>query len=186
MQSQKAKMLAGELYSPNDPEIQADQLQCHRWLQRYNERLDLPADERGVLLTEQFAQVGKGVVIRPPFYCDYGYNISIEDDVFVNFNCTILDVVSVSIGAKTQIGPNVQIYTADHPRDPASRSAGLEFGRPVQIGGNVWIGGAAIILPGLSIGDNAIVGAGSVVTRNVPAGATVAGNPARIVGASRE
>ena len=121
-------------------------------------------------------------MIRPPFHCDFGYNIRLGPDVFLNFNCVILDVVAVTIGAGTQIGPAVQIYTADHPRDPALRKTGAEFGRPVSIGQNVWIGGGAIILPGLTIGDDAVVGAGAVVTRDVPQGATVLGNP----GASKE
>ena len=114
-------------------------------------------------------------------YCDYGYNIRVGADVFLNFDCVILDVVSVVIGDGAQIGPTVQIYAADHPRDPEARRAGLEFGRPINIGRNAWIGGGAILLPGVSVGDNAVVGAGSVVTRNVLAGATVAGNPARML-----
>ena len=122
---------------------------------------------------------GEGAEIRPPFFCDYGFNIALGAGVFLNFNCVILDVVGVGIGEGTQIGPAVQIYTADHPRDPAQRRAGLELGRPVEIGRNVWIGGGAIILPGVTIGDDAVVGAGSVVTRDVAAGEKVAGNPAR-------
>jgi maltose O-acetyltransferase len=125
------------------------------------------------------ATVGQGAVIRPPFHCDYGYNINLGENVFLNFNCVILDVGRVDIGAGTQIGPNVQIYAADHPRDPVERRTGLEFGKPVTIGRNVWLGGGSIILPGMTIGNNAVVGAGSVVTRNVLAGATVMGNPAR-------
>jgi maltose O-acetyltransferase len=119
-------------------------------------------------------------VIRPPFHCDYGYNIRLGDGVFLNFQCVILDVVAVVIGDRTQIGPGVQILTADHPRDAMARAAGAEWGRPITIGRDVWIGGGALILPGVTIGDGAIVGAGSVVTRDVPAGATVIGNPARI------
>ena len=118
-------------------------------------------------------------VIRPPFHCDYGFNIHLGADAFLNFNCVILDVVEVRIGAGTQIGPAVQIYAADHPRDAETRRTGLEFGCPVRIGEHVWIGGGAIVLPGVSIGDGAVIGAGSVVTRDVPAGATVMGNPAR-------
>jgi maltose O-acetyltransferase len=132
-----------------------------------------------MLLCEQLATVGQGAVIMPPFYCDYGYNINLGENVFLNFNCVILDVGRVNIGAGTQIGPGVQIYAADHPRDPAERRTGLEFGKPVAIGRNVWLGGGSIILPGITIGDDAVVGAGSVVTRNVRAGATVIGNPVR-------
>jgi maltose O-acetyltransferase len=179
MRTEKQKMLAGELYHAGDPEIQADQAIAKTWMVRYNAALGESAAERRALLRELLPQVGDGAVIRPPFHCDFGYNIRLGRDVFLNFNCVILDVVVVTIGAGTQIGPAVQIYTADHPRDPAVRKAGAEFGRPVSIGQNVWIGGGAIILPGLSIGDDAVVGAGAVVTRDVSQGATVLGNPAR-------
>jgi maltose O-acetyltransferase len=179
MRTEKQKMLAGELYRAGDPEIQADQAAAKSWMVRYNAALGASAAERRVLLRELLPAVGDGAVIRPPFHCDFGYNIRLGRDVFLNFNCVMLDVVAVTIGAGTQIGPAVQIYTADHPRDPALRKTGAEFGRPVSIGQNVWIGGGAIILPGLSIGDDAVVGAGAVVTRDVPEGATVLGNPAR-------
>jgi maltose O-acetyltransferase len=177
---EKAKMLAGELYRAGDAELQADQRAAKAWMVRYNASLGLSADERHGLLRKRLAAVGAGAVIRPPFHCDYGYNIRLGDDVFLNFNCVILDVVAVAIGAGTQIGPAVQIYAADHPRDPALRRSGLELGRPVTIGRNAWIGGGAIILPGVTIGDDAVIGAGSVVTRDVPAGATALGNPARM------
>jgi maltose O-acetyltransferase len=177
--SEKEKMLAGEPYRPGAPEIQADQAATKKWLVRYNASLGLPSGERRALLAERLGEVGKGAVIRPPFHCDFGFNIRLGSDAFLNFNCVILDVVEVTIGDRTQIGPAVQIYAADHPRDLAQRREGLECGRPVRIGRDVWIGGGAIILPGITIGDNAIVGAGSVVTHDVPAGTTVAGNPAR-------
>ena len=179
--SEKDKMLAGEMYRPGDAEIQADQAATKKWLVRYNASLGLSAAERRALLRERFAEVGEGAVVRPPFHCDYGYNIRLGPNVFLNYNCVILDVVEVSIGEGAQIGPAVQIYAADHPRDPAQRREGWEFGRPVRIGRYAWIGGGAIILPGISIGDDAVIGAGSIVTRDVPAGATVVGNPARIV-----
>lgn len=179
--SEKEKMLAGELYRPDAPQIQADQLATQAWLARYNAALGTSNDALRALLRERLAQVGDGVVVRPPFHCDYGFNIRLGPGVFLNFNCVILDVVEVTIGEGTQIGPAVQIYSADHPRDPATRRAGLEFGRPVRIGRHVWIGGAAVILPGVIIGDDAIIGAGSIVTRDVAAGDTVAGNPARPV-----
>lgn len=181
MRTEKRKMLAGELYRPSDPEIQADALANTAWLARYNGALDASRETRRGLLTEHLGQVGSGAVIRPPFFCDCGYNIALGDDVFLNFNCVILDIVAVSIGDATQIGPGVQILTADHPRDPGQRRDGLEFGRPITIGRNVWIGGGALVMPGVTVGDDAIIGAGSVVTRDVPAGATVAGNPARVL-----
>jgi maltose O-acetyltransferase len=178
--SEKAKMLAGELYDASDAEIQDDLAAAQAWLVRYNAALALSAGERRQLLLERFAAAGEGSVVRPPFHCDYGFNISLGADVFLNFNCVILDVVPVAIGDRTQIGPGVQILTADHPRGVAEREAGLEFGRPIHVGRNVWIGGGALILPGVRVGDHAIIGAGSVVTRDVPSGATVMGNPARV------
>ena len=176
--TEREKMLAGELYDPGAPELQADMAAAHKWLARYTAALAAPASERRELLLERLAAVGEGAVIRPPFYCDYGFNIRLGAGVFLNFNCVILDVVEVTIGDKTQIGPAVQILTADHPRDAAGRASGLEFGRPIHIGRNVWIGAGAIILPGVTIGDDALIGAGSVVNRDVPAGATAFGNPA--------
>ncbi|MXP65521.1 sugar O-acetyltransferase [Roseomonas sp. M0104] len=178
--TEKEKMLAGELYDAGDAELQADMMAARHWMVRYNAMLDRPAAERRAVLAERLAAVGEGAVIRPPFHCDYGYNISLGAGVFLNFNCVILDVVAVTIGERTQIGPGVQILAADHPRDAEGRASGLEFGRPIQIGRNVWIGGGAIILPGVTIGDDALIGAGSVVTRDVPAGATAFGNPARL------
>lgn len=174
------KMLAGQLYRPGDAEIRAAQSATRHWLARYNAAGAQDPAVRRALLAERLGAVGEGAVIRPPFYCDYGFNIRLGAGVFLNFNCVILDVVEVEIGAKTQIGPAVQIYAADHPREAEARRDGLEFGRPVRIGANVWIGGGSLILPGITIGDDAIVGAGSVVTRDVAAGATVIGNPARL------
>lgn len=174
-------MLAGELYRPGDDEIQAEQRANGVWLARYNAATALPVAERHALLSAHFGRVGADTVIRPPFFCDFGYNIFLGGDVFLNFNCVILDVVHVTIGDRTQIGPATQIYAADHPRDAGTRRDGLEFGRPVTIGADVWIGGGAIILPGITIGDGAVIGAGSVVTRDVAAGVTVAGNPARVI-----
>lgn len=181
MRSEKEKMLAGEPYRADDPELAALSARAAAWMDRYNARQALPAAERLAMLRELFAHVGDGCFVRPAFFCDYGFNIRLGREVFLNFGCVVLDVVEVSIGDLTQIGPCVQILTADHPRDPAARRAKLESGRPVRIGRNVWIGGGAILLPGVTIGDDAIVGAGAVVTRDVPAGATVAGNPARVL-----
>ena len=179
MKTEKQKMLAGELYRPDDAEIQSNLAASAMWLARYKASLGEPLAVQHALLSERLGQVGQGAMIRPPFFCDYGFNIRLGDGVFLNFNCVILDVVEVTIGDRTQIGPAVQIYAADHPRDATTRRAGLEFGRPVRIGSDVWIGGAAIILPGVSIADGAVIGAGSVVTRDVGPGQIVSGNPAR-------
>jgi maltose O-acetyltransferase len=181
MATEKEKMLAGELYRPNDPEILADLAAAQAWLARYNAALGRSTDEQHALLRERFGAVGAGCVVRPPFFCDYGFNIRLGANVFMNFNCVVLDVVTVEIGDGTQIGPAVQLYAADHPRDAKVRRDGLEFGKPVRIGRHVWIGGGAIILPGVTIGDGAVIGAGSVVTRDVAAGMIVAGNPARVI-----
>ena len=177
--SQKSRMLAGELYNAQDAELQAEQLRAAQWMLRYNASGAHGAAVLLGMLREIMAEVGDGVVIRPPFSCDYGFNIHVGDGAYLNFNCVVLDVMPVHIGAGTLIGPNVQILTADHPRNALERAAGLEFGRSVAIGRNVWIGAGAMILPGVTVGDDAIIGAGSVVTRDVPAGVTVAGAPAR-------
>lgn len=179
MRTEKEKMLAGDLYFSGDAELQSDLAATERWLARFNAALSDPSAARRAILAERLAAVGRGAVVRPPFYCDYGRNIRLGDDVFINYNCVFLDVVGIVIGDRTQVGPGVHIYAADHPRDPEVRRRGLEFGRPVSVGCDVWIGGGAIILPGVSIADRAIIGAGSVVTKDVAAGMTVAGNPAR-------
>ena len=179
MRTQKERMLAGDLYLADDPELVADHRRACTWMDRYNASGAAPLPERHALLTEIFGGVGAGCDVRPPFHCDYGANIEFGAGVFLNFDCVLLDVARIRIGDRTQVGPGVRILTADHPRDAASRAQGLEFGRPVTIGADVWIGAGAIILPGVTIGDGAIVGAGSVVTRPVAAGATVVGNPAR-------
>ena len=172
-------MLAGEPYRADDPQLQADQAATRAWLARYNAAIAATPAQWHALLREQLGAVGAGVVVRPPFHCDYGGNIRLGEGVFLNYGCVVLDVVEVAIGARTQVGSAVQIYAADHPRDPRQRREGVECGRPVHVGADVWIGGGAILLPGVRVGDGAIVGAGSVVSRDVPAGATVAGNPAR-------
>ena len=179
MRTEKQKMLAGELYDPSDPELQAEMAANKVWMANYNAAMAKSASERYDLLKARLSFVGAGAVIRPPFFCDYGFNIRIGAGAFLNFNCVILDVAEVAIGDGAQIGPAVQIYAADHPRDPAQRRSGLELGRRVSIGRNVWIGGGAVILPGVTVGDDAVVGAGAVVTRDVPHGATAVGNPAR-------
>ncbi len=170
-------MLAGLLYQACDPELTAARRAAEATLAHLNLCVD-PVTRRRLLesLLGSFAEEAS---IRSPFFCDYGFNISLGKGAFLNFNCVLLDVMPITIGAGTQIGPAVQIYAADHPRDRATRLSGAECGKPVTIGANVWIGGGAILLPGITVGDDAIIGAGSVVTCNVPPGATVMGNPAR-------
>lgn len=172
-------MLRGELYHGFDAELTRERQHAEVQLLRYNTSTDY--EERTALLQTLLGAVGEGCFIKPSFACDYGWNIFLGRNVFLNSNCVLLDVLPIRIGDGTQIGPAVQIYTADHPRDPEVRRSGLESGKPVTIGSNVWIGGGAILLPGITVSDDSVVGAGSVVTRDVPAGATVVGNPARAV-----
>ena len=137
------------------------------------------------MLRELLGAVGDGTTVKPRFMCDYGFNIRAGRNLFVNYDCIFLDVAPIDIGDDVQIAPAVQLYTATHPLDAAVRRSGLESGRPIRIGHNVWIGGGAIVLPGVTIGDDAVIGAGSVVTRDVPAGSVVVGNPARVRGEAR-
>lgn len=178
MNEQKRRMIAGENYRTGDPELAAGRAAAQRFMRLYNATTVEDGASRRPLLAAHLGSVGAGVAVRAPLYLDYGYNVHLGDEVFLNYGCVLLDVCPIRIGAKTQIGPGVQIYAADHPRSAGDRDAGLECGAPVTIGRNVWIGGHAIVLPGITIGDDAIVGAGSVVTRDVPPGATVVGNPA--------
>jgi maltose O-acetyltransferase len=181
MASERGKMAAGEWYCCLDPELDAlrdkARIACHA----HN---TMPPEERGAMaagLRALFADVSETAFLEAPFHCSYGMNLHLGDAVYMNAGCTVLDSAPVRIGARSMFGPNVQIYCADHHRDPVLRAKGLEIARPVTIGENVWIGGGAIILGGVTIGDGAIIGAGSVVTRDVPAAATGVGNPARPV-----
>ncbi len=180
-QTEREKMIAGALYRPGDPELVADRQRAQAAMARYNATVYGDAD-RGGALADLMGAVGRDVAVRAPVYVDYGFNITLGDGVFLNYGCVLLDVCPIVIGAGTQVGPMTQILAADHPRDPAARAEGLENGRPVTIGRNVWIGGGALLLPGVTVGDDAIIGAGAVVTRDVPRGATVAGGPARPIG----
>lgn len=176
---EKEKMLAGELYHAGDPELVSDRLRAAKFVGAYNSSGPEQSKQRSAILSQLLGSIGEGTVLRPPFYCDYGYNIEIGRNVFANFGCVFLDVALIEIGNDCQIGSGVQFLAADHPRDPDLRKQGLEYGRPVRVGRNVWIGAGVLVLPGISIGDDAVVGAGSVVTRDVPPGVTVMGNPAR-------
>jgi len=173
-------MLRGELYHADDPRIEADQAHAHDLMERYNATRHAEREERDRLLRELLGEVGEGVVVRPPFRCDYGSYISIGAGTFVNFDCVMLDVAPIRIGAACQLATGVQLLTATHPIDPEARRLGWEYAKPITIGDNVWLGGGVIVCPGVTIGDNTVVGAGAVVTRELPADVVAFGNPARV------
>ena len=178
--SERQKMLAGEMYDPFDPELVAAREHARDLCHALNATREADYEERRRLLNVLFGKGGDSVWMQPPFFCDYGSNIELGTRVFFNFNCVVLDVCPVRIGHHTQFGPAVQIYTATHPLD-ADRRRREEFGKPIDIGSDAWVGGGAIILPGIRIGSRAVIGAGSVVTRNIPEGVLAAGNPCRVI-----
>lgn len=177
----KQRMLAGDLYRADDPELAADALRARRLEERYN--TSAPEDEEGrrAILEELLGSIGSGTVIRAPFRCDYGSNLRVGSHTFANFGLVALDVAPITIGDHVQIGPNVQLLTPTHPLDPGLRRDGWEAAEPISIGDNVWLGGGAIVLPGVSIGADTVVGAGAVVPRDLPSGVVAVGNPARVV-----
>jgi maltose O-acetyltransferase len=177
MQPEKEKMLAGELYDPLDPELVRARERARDLCQDLNSTRERP---RRRILVELFGKGGESVWMHPPFFCDYGSNILLGERVFFNFNCVVLDVCLVKIGDFTLFGPAVQIYTATHPMNAEQRRK-QEFGKPIEIGSDVWIGGGAIICPGVKIGSKTVIGAGSVVTRDIPDGVFAAGNPCRVI-----
>lgn len=174
-------MLAGELYDPLDPELIQARRRARLLLKQLNDTRDDEEDVRIAICQELFGAMDEGFWLQPPFWCDYGSNIHFGANVFLNFNCVILDVATVTIGNRVLLGPAVQVYTATHPLSAMARRRGLELSKPIVIGDDVWIGGGAIINPGVRIGAGAVIGAGSVVTRDIPEGMFVAGNPCRII-----
>jgi maltose O-acetyltransferase len=180
MKTERQKMLAGELYDPMDPELVAARERARDLCGALNATREAEQEERRRLLRELFGAGGDTVWMQPPFHCDYGANIELGERVFFNFNCVVLDVCPVKIGSFTLLGPAVQIYTPLHPFDAELRRR-QEFGKPVEIGSDVWVGGGAIILPGVRVGSRSVIGAGSVVTRDVPEGVLAAGNPCRVI-----
>ena len=178
--TEREKMLAGDLYDPLDAELVAGRERARDLCQTLNATRESQQEERRRILAGLLGKGGDSVWMQPPFFCDYGTNIELGERVFFNFNCIVLDVCRVRIGDYTLIGPAVQIYTPMHPLDAAQRRH-HEFGKPVEIGSDVWIGGGAIILPGVRIGSRAVIGAGSVVTRDVPDDVFAAGNPCRVI-----
>jgi len=180
MPTEQEKMLAGELYDPLDAELVQARERARDLCQDLNLTRERDGDARRSILKQLFGQGGESVWLQPPFYCDYGKNIWLGERVFFNFNCVVLDVCPVRIGNFTMFGPAVQIYAATHPMNAELRRR-QEFGKPIEIGSDVWVGGGAIICPGVRIGSKSVIGAGSVVTRDVPDGVFAAGNPCRVI-----
>jgi maltose O-acetyltransferase len=176
----KERMLRGELYLATAPELVAEMARAQELLERYNATLDAERDKRSHLLRELLGEVGEGVVIKPTFRCDYGKHISISAETFVNYDCVMLDVAPIRIGAACQLATRVQLLTATHPIDPEPRRLGWEYGQPITLEDNVWLGGGVIVCPGVTIGEDTVVGAGAVVTRDLPPGVVAFGNPARV------
>ena len=181
MKTEKEKMLAGELYDPLDPVLTDERLQTRLLIKALNDTREDEVEERNQILKKLIPGAGDGLWLQPPFYCDYGSNMKVGDKVFFNFNCIVLDVAPVTIGNRAMFGPNVQIYTATHPLDHKERSSGLEYAKPIVIGDDVWVGGSAVICPGVMIGDRSVIGAGSVVTKDIPADVFAAGNPCKVI-----
>jgi maltose O-acetyltransferase len=177
--TEREKMLAGERYNCLDPDLEAERQKTKELLRLYNRTETVP--ERQTILERLLGGIGQNSIFEPPFYCTYGQNTYVGDHVYLNFLCTILDNNEVHIGHHVMFGPAVQIYTAAHLLQAESRIQGWEVAKPIVIEDNVWIGGGAILLPGVRIGRNAVVGAGAVVPRSVPANTVVAGNPARVI-----
>lgn len=175
------RMVAGQLYDPLDPELVEARRRARALLKELNDSREEETEKRARVLGELIGAAGAGLWIEPPFHCDYGRNIAVGEKVFFNFDCVVLDVAPVRIGDHVLIGPAVQIYTATHPMSARGRRRGLEVGKPIEIGSDVWLGGGSILLPGVRVGARSVIGAGSVVTRDVPAGVFAAGNPCRVV-----
>ncbi len=181
MKSEKEIMLEGGMYDPNDPILVVDRIMARNLSLQYNSLAENEVDAKKNILRKLIPNAGINLGIQAPFFCDYGYNIICGDHVFFNFNCIILDVTYVKIGSRTMCGPNVQIYTATHPVNHKERSSGREYSKPITIGEDVWLGGSVVICPGVTIGDRAVIGAGSVVTKDIPNDVFAAGNPCRVI-----
>ncbi len=180
MRTEREKMIAGELYDPLDPELVKARIRARDLCQDLNATRERDEAERRRILNELIGVGGDTVWMQPPFFCDYGWNITLGERVFFNFNCVVLDVCPVTIGAFTLFGPGAQVLTAMHPMNAEQRRH-AEYAKPVAIGSDVWVGAGALILPGVTIGSKAVIGAGSVVTRDIPEGVFAAGNPCRVL-----
>lgn len=176
--TEKDKMLNGQLYNANDKQLVSERIHARKIIKQFNESME---ENRTDLLKSLFGNTGDKFYIEPTFRCDYGSNIYLGENFYANFDCIFLDVCKIIIGINCMLGPRVCIYTATHPLDPVLRNSGKELGKPVTIGDNVWIGGSAVINPGITIGNNSVIASGAIVTKNVPDNTVVGGNPARIL-----
>lgn len=181
MITEKQKMLAGEMYNPSDSALMKERHRARLLFHKFNSLSDAHLEERQKVLYQIFENAGENLFVEPPFYCDYGSNIKAGKNLFMNFNCCILDVARVTFGDNCMIGPHVQIYTATHPLEFKARNSGKELGSPITIGNNVWIGGNATICPGITLGNNVVVAAGAVVSKSFPDDVVIGGNPAKII-----
>jgi maltose O-acetyltransferase len=181
VETELAKMIRGDLYIAMDPQLVQMRKNARRILREFNASTEEEIPGRTEILKKLFGKAGPKLYIEPPFYCDYGSHVFIADDFYANFNCTILDCAEVHIGSQVMFGPNVQIYTATHPLDAELRCSGPELAKTIRIGNRVWLGGGTIVCPGVTIGDNTTIGAGSVVTKDVPANVFAGGNPCKVI-----
>lgn len=181
LRSQRERMLAGDLYLAGDPELAEERRRATRLMEELNRSVGDPGQERHRIQAELLGAIGEDAEIRPPLYCDYGYQIRVGARTFINFGLVALDVATITIGEDVQMGPNVQLLTPTHPVEAEQRRAKWEAAKPITIANNVWLGGGVIILPGVTIGENTVVGAGAVVTKDLPANAVAVGNPARVI-----
>ncbi|CAI3312099.1 chorismate mutase [Enterococcus cecorum] len=179
MRTEKEKMIAGESYFSGDAELVADRKHARKMMRAINQETD--GKKRSELLKQTFGKTVQNLYMEPNVHFDYGYNISVGENFYANFNAVLLDICPITIGDNCMLAPNVQLYTAYHPLDPIERNSGYENGAPITIGDNVWIGGNSVILPGVTLGDNVVVGSGSVVTKSFPDNVVIAGNPAKIL-----
>ncbi len=179
--NQKERMLSGLPYKAWEDGLDAERAACKARIYEFNLLRPEEQDRIPELLKKLLGKTGKRLWIEPPFHCDYGWNIEVGENFYANYGLTILDVGKVTFGDNVMLAPNVSVYAAGHPVHPASRNSGYEYGAPVTVGNNVWIGGSAVILPGVTVGDNAVIGAGSVVTKDVPANVIAVGNPCRVI-----
>ncbi|KAH7466001.1 hypothetical protein KRP22_014984 [Phytophthora ramorum] len=181
MDTEKAKMIRGDLFIAADSTLAEDRYAARELTKKFNDMTQAESPEAKAVMRELFGVMGKDCLVEMPFRCDYGYNIHMGDNVQMNFNCVFLDGCPITIGDRVLIAPNVQLYTASHPLDPEVRSSGIEVGKPITIEDDVWIGGNAVVVPGVTIGRGSVIGAGSVVTKDVPPMCVYAGNPAKFI-----